>query len=82
MLQPHKLSPQSAACIYLGRAKNQPGHIMCLEPITKRIYVSPHARFMISGPFNGYAEHKHTTGSTVATSASTAASGDSRGRRL
>eukprot|EP00965_Chrysotila_dentata_P180755 5966455-Pleurochrysis_carterae.AAC.1 len=45
MLRPHKPSPQSAACTYLGRARNQPRH-MCLEPITKRIYVSPHARFI------------------------------------
>eukprot|EP00965_Chrysotila_dentata_P116815 3860854-Pleurochrysis_carterae.AAC.1 len=46
-LQPHKLSPQSVPCIYLGRARNQPGH-MCLDPTTKRIYVSPHARFIES----------------------------------
>eukprot|EP00965_Chrysotila_dentata_P130552 4316322-Pleurochrysis_carterae.AAC.1 len=44
MLQPNKLSPQSTPCIYLGRARNQPGH-MCYYPISKRIYVSPHARF-------------------------------------
>eukprot|EP00965_Chrysotila_dentata_P066029 2186287-Pleurochrysis_carterae.AAC.1 len=44
MLQPIKLSPQSSPCIYLGRARNQPGH-MCYDPILKRVYVSPRARF-------------------------------------
>eukprot|EP00965_Chrysotila_dentata_P186983 6171849-Pleurochrysis_carterae.AAC.1 len=45
MLQPYKLSRKSAACIYLGRARNQPGH-MCLETTSRRIYVLPHARFI------------------------------------
>eukprot|EP00965_Chrysotila_dentata_P241716 6204442-Pleurochrysis_carterae.AAC.1 len=34
-----------AVCVYPGRARDQPGH-MCLDPVTKRIYVSPHARFV------------------------------------
>eukprot|EP00965_Chrysotila_dentata_P010074 328274-Pleurochrysis_carterae.AAC.2 len=32
-LQPNMLSPQSIPCVYLGRARNQPGH-MCLDPLT------------------------------------------------
>eukprot|EP00965_Chrysotila_dentata_P081814 2700667-Pleurochrysis_carterae.AAC.4 len=44
-LQPNKLLPQSIPCVYLGRARNQPGH-MCLDPLTKRTYASPHARFI------------------------------------
>eukprot|EP00965_Chrysotila_dentata_P215276 6188669-Pleurochrysis_carterae.AAC.2 len=45
MLQPNKLSLQSTPCIYLGRARNQPGH-MCYEAMSKRVYVSPPARFV------------------------------------
>eukprot|EP00965_Chrysotila_dentata_P111563 3688473-Pleurochrysis_carterae.AAC.1 len=45
MLRPHKLAPQSAPCIYLGKARNQPGH-MCLDTVAKRIYIAPHARFI------------------------------------
>eukprot|EP00965_Chrysotila_dentata_P237501 6201941-Pleurochrysis_carterae.AAC.2 len=42
MLQLNKLSPQSTPCIYPGRARNQPGY-MCYYPLSKRVYVSPHA---------------------------------------
>eukprot|EP00965_Chrysotila_dentata_P069489 2295398-Pleurochrysis_carterae.AAC.1 len=45
MLRPHKLAPQSAPCIYFGKARDQPGH-MCFDPMAKRIYISPHARFI------------------------------------
>eukprot|EP00965_Chrysotila_dentata_P163967 5413650-Pleurochrysis_carterae.AAC.1 len=54
-LQPKKLSQQSIPCVYLGRARNQPGH-MCLDPLTKLIYVSPHARF-IETIFLGLNQH-------------------------
>eukprot|EP00965_Chrysotila_dentata_P084777 2798305-Pleurochrysis_carterae.AAC.1 len=45
MLRPHKLAPQSAPCMYLGKARNQPGHT-CSDPVAKQIYISPHARFI------------------------------------
>eukprot|EP00965_Chrysotila_dentata_P079497 2621769-Pleurochrysis_carterae.AAC.3 len=52
MLQPHILAPQSTPCVYLGRARNQPGH-MSLDPLNKRIYVSPQARFVDTCSFPG-----------------------------
>eukprot|EP00965_Chrysotila_dentata_P122335 4043778-Pleurochrysis_carterae.AAC.1 len=45
MLRPHKLAPQSVPCIYLGKTRDQPGH-MCFNPVAKRIYISPHAQFI------------------------------------
>eukprot|EP00965_Chrysotila_dentata_P130560 4316609-Pleurochrysis_carterae.AAC.1 len=53
MLRPHKLAPQWAPCIYLGKARDQPGH-MCFDPTAKRIYISPYARF-IETEFSGLA---------------------------
>eukprot|EP00965_Chrysotila_dentata_P025636 851678-Pleurochrysis_carterae.AAC.1 len=61
MLQPNKLSPQSTPCTYLGRARNQPGH-MCYDRNSKRVYVSPHARF-IESEFPGLEQTTRPTSS-------------------
>eukprot|EP00965_Chrysotila_dentata_P186152 6146197-Pleurochrysis_carterae.AAC.1 len=37
MLQPHKLSPQSTPCVYLGRPRDQPGHAVHLRVTTSAI---------------------------------------------
>ena len=40
----NKFSPRSIPCIFLGYSPSCKGY-RCLEPVTSKIYVTPHAKF-------------------------------------
>jgi len=49
---PHKFTPRSTACIFLGYSMSRRG-FRCLDPSTLRIYITRHARFNeINFPFS------------------------------
>ncbi|KAJ0580159.1 putative RNA-directed DNA polymerase [Helianthus annuus] len=41
---PHKLSPRSIACVFIGYCSKYKGY-KCLDPITSRVYITRSARF-------------------------------------